>query len=193
MRRAFTVVQVVFAASLILLAPFKGKGQATFVVDYFTYIPHSSGQLYTFVNFAPQGSSDFVCANIYVFSDEAPVACGGCLVSPNGTRSVYLQTLIDNPIRGIVPGLGVIKVVYSRPSFTFPELNYCDATNSAPLSGLKTFRQRGSSELELDEIPLSKDELTQLNEDCSAVEVVGGLGPGIITCPGTVDPPPEQP
>jgi hypothetical protein len=187
MKRGFTFFRSALVTTLVLMMPLAGRGQTTYVVDHFVS-PHS-GQSYTFVNFGEQGLSEFLCANIYVFSDEGPVACGGCFVSPNGTRSVPLNDLISNPIRGIVPKSGVIKVVYSRLSFSFPALNDCDATHSIPTPGLKTFRQKTPYELELSEVPLSKGELAELNQICADIEDVGGFGPGIIACPETTDVP----
>ena len=184
MKRCFTVVRSLAAAAFILMAPLRGSGQETFVVDHFN---SSARQSYTFVNFGQPGLSEFRCANIYVFSDDGPVACGGCMVSPNGIRSVPLSELIHNPIRGIIPKAGVIKVVYSRLSFSFPAMNFCDPANSAPTPGLKTFRQKALYELELSEGPLSKAELAELNQICSDIEDVGGFGPGIISCPQTID------
>ncbi|MBV8073253.1 MAG: hypothetical protein JO270_25375 [Acidobacteriaceae bacterium] len=191
MKRHFTVAANVIGAAFILMTPLQASGQAAFVVDHFTSV-HAATQSYTFVNFEEHGLSEFRCANIYVFSDEGPIACGGCFVSPNGTRTVPLTDLIRNPIRGVVPKTGVIKVIYSRLSFSFPAIDYCDATHSVPTIGLKTFRQKGAYELELFDTPVSKNELAELNQICADIEDVGGFGQGIITCPPTAELPPAR-
>jgi len=61
----------------------------------------------------PQGGD--LCANIYVFtSDEQMIACCSCKVSPNGMLGFNLDTkIIPNPLTGIVPHAGAIKVVAS--------------------------------------------------------------------------------
>jgi hypothetical protein len=56
-----------------------------------------------------------LCANIYVFtSDEQMIACCSCKVSPNGMQGFSLATdLVGNPLTGIVPHAGAIKVIAS--------------------------------------------------------------------------------
>jgi len=61
-----------------------------------------------------------LCANIYVFkSDQEPVECCSCFISPNGHRQ--LSTNIDlthNPLQNLsvpAPVSGVIKIVSSDP------------------------------------------------------------------------------
>jgi hypothetical protein len=56
-----------------------------------------------------------LCANIYVFAaDQQPTECCSCLITPNGlvTTSVRNQ-LTKNPLTGIVPPDGVVKIVSS--------------------------------------------------------------------------------
>jgi hypothetical protein len=56
-----------------------------------------------------------LCANIYIFTyDEQMIACCSCKVSPNGMLGFNLDTkIIPNPLTGIVPHAGAIKVVAS--------------------------------------------------------------------------------
>ncbi|MBV8807421.1 MAG: hypothetical protein JO033_02005 [Acidobacteriaceae bacterium] len=173
----------VCAAAILLLAPNNGTAQS-FTVDYFG----AADQSYEFVNYGFHGANEFdaasyECANIYVFSFQDPVACGSCFVSPNGSLHEDLNTnLRAFPVTGVVPTVGVIKVVYTQ--FT---TNFCDPTAvTAPSPGLKTFRTRGTSEIELDEVPLSGAELAHLNGTCSDIFAILS-GTFNITC-GPSDP-----
>ncbi len=159
----------VCAAAMLLLAPNKGTAQfaGSFTVDYFG----AADQTYDFVNYGFHGANEFSaasfeCANIYVFHDQDPVACGACFVSPNGSRTLDLHTnIIGAPVTGVRPPNGVIKVVYTQYT-----TNLCDPTAvTAPSPGLKTFRTRGGVDLELAEPPLSAAELAHLNGVCSDI------------------------
>lgn len=176
----------VCAAAILLIAP--NKGNAQFTVDYFG----AADQTYEFVNFGLQGASEtaffpigWLCADIYVYSSQELVACGGCEISPNGSISVDLNAnLRSNPLTGVVPTRGVIKVVYTPISFS--SFGSCNPTAVTPVPGLKTFRAKGTSDVELAEVPLSASEQARLDLDCSAVAFVGS-GSGRISC-GASDP-----
>jgi len=177
----------VCAAAMLLLASNKASAQS-FTVDYFG----PTDQTYTFVNFGWHGADEFgaasyECANIYVFSFQDPVACGSCIVSPNGSADADLHTdFIAFPVTGVVPRVGVIKVVYTQ--FT---TNFCDPTAvTAPSPGLKTFRTKNGSDIELDEVPLSGAELAHLNGSCSAIVAIES-GFTNLFC-STADPPPSS-
>ncbi len=178
----------VCAAAMLFMAANKGNAQfaGSFTVDYFG----AADQAYHFVNFGYHGANEFSaasyeCANIYVFHDQDPVACGSCFVSPNGSLDLTLHAnLIAAPVTGVTPTSGVIKVVYTQ--FT---TNLCDPMAvTAPSPGLKTFRTRGGMDLELDEPPLSAAELAHLNGVCSDIfDILSGNFN--ISC-GTSDPAP---
>jgi len=57
-----------------------------------------------------------LCANVYVFtSDQQMISCCSCKISPNGMQGFSLATdLVGNPLTGIVPLAGSIKVVASN-------------------------------------------------------------------------------
>ncbi len=171
----------VCAAAMLFLAASKGNAQfaGSFTVDYFG----AADQTYTFVNYGFHGANEFSaasyeCANIYVFHLQDPVACGSCFVSPNGSLTEDLHAnLTAFPVTGVVPTSGVIKVVYTQYT-----TNFCDPTAvTAPSPGLKTFRMKGASEIELDEPPLSAAELAHLNGTCSDIESILS-GSFNITC-----------
>lgn len=148
------------AAAMLLMAPTKVKAQAgVYAVDYFVA---ATDQTYDFVNFTPATLS----ANIYVFSQEDPVACGACPVTGNGSIRVDLHAnIIAAPVTGVKPAVGVIKIVYSS-----------GGTPMGPLTlatGLKTFRTKNGSDVELnDDLPLSAAELARLTGDCSDIYTV---------------------
>jgi hypothetical protein len=157
-----------FAAAILLIAP--SKGNAQFTVDYFG----SADQTYDFVNYGFNGANEFAaasfeCANIYVFHDQDPVACGSCYVSPNGSRTLDLHTnIIGAPVTGVTPPNGVIKVVYTQYT-----TNFCDPTAvTVPSPGLKTFRTKAGVDLELAEVGLSAAELAHLNGVCSDIYAI---------------------
>ncbi|MBV8810740.1 MAG: hypothetical protein JO033_18895 [Acidobacteriaceae bacterium] len=173
----------VCAAAMLLLASSKGNAQS-FTVDYFG----AADQTYDFVNYGFHGANEFSaasfeCANIYVFHDQDPVACGSCFVSPNGSRLLDLHTnIIGAPVTGVRPANGVIKVVYTQ--FT---TNGCDPTNvKVPSPGLKTFRTKSGVDLELDEVSLSAAELAHLNGVCSDIfDILSGSFN--VTCGSSLD------
>ncbi|MBV8072517.1 MAG: hypothetical protein JO270_21625 [Acidobacteriaceae bacterium] len=181
-----SIVAAVFAAAL-LLVPGKSMAQ-NFVVDHYT----SADQLYTFVENGATGANEFnitsfACANIYVYSFQDIVACGSCLVSPNGSLEEDLDAdLINHPVTGVRPPTGVVKVV-----FTSWNQNFCDPTAlGATSANLKAFRAKGTSELELfDNNVLSAAEEARLNSDCTAVFTVLS-GAFNVTC-GPTDAPPK--
>jgi hypothetical protein len=181
-----SIVAVVFAAALFVI-PLRSVAQ-NFVVDHYT----SADQLYTFVENGANGAnpfsiSSFACANIYVYSFEDIVACGSCLVSPNGSLEEDLDAdLINKPVTGTRPPTGVVKVV-----FTAWGQNFCDPTAlGATTANLKAFRAKGASELELfDNNVLSAAEEARLNSDCTAVFTVLS-GVFNVTC-GPTDTPPS--
>jgi len=174
-----------FAAAILLMVP--SKSSAQFTVDHFG----PADQVYDFVNYGAHGADEFgassyECANIYVFHNQDPVACGACFISPNGSISLDLHTnILAAPVTGVTPTNGVIKVVYTQYT-----TNFCDPTAvTAPSVGLKTFRlgPAAANELELaDNLTLSAAELAHLNLTCS--EIVGVLsGSTNITCGSSTD------
>jgi hypothetical protein len=54
-----------------------------------------------------------LCAMIYVFdNDQQLTECCGCLVTPNGLRTLSVKKdLTSNPLTGVVSNNGVIKIV----------------------------------------------------------------------------------
>jgi hypothetical protein len=147
------------AAAMFLMASSKVQAQSgTFAVDHFT----SADQSYDFVN----STRSHLYVNIFVYYNEDPVACGAGSVSPNGSLSADLHTnLIAAPVTGVKPPVGVIKIVYAttgNPGFIL-----------TPATGIKTFRTKGSSEIELnDDVPLTSAESSTLVNNCGDIWTV---------------------
>ena len=71
-------------------------------------------------------SSDvYLCSMIYVFDNDQQLSeCCGCLVTPDGLRTLSVgHNLTNNPLTGVVSNNGVIKIVSSLPNN-----NPCDPT-----------------------------------------------------------------
>jgi len=80
---------------------------------------------------APQGT---LCALIYVFSADQQLAeCCGCPVTPNGLLTLSVtKDLTSNPLTGVKPRSGVIKILSSTGAPT------CDPTAPSPSAGPTT-------------------------------------------------------
>ena len=186
-----SIVVGVFAAAILAVVPSKVIAQDdadNFFVDHFT----AADQHYTFVNpcsfgapgvptintptCSPTDGLSYVCANFYVYSFQDIVACGSCIVSPNGSLEEDLHAnLLEAPVTGVTPTTGVVKVVPTQnPS---PFFNACDPTVlGANINSLSAFRFKIDDELQLDGVILSPAEKAKLEFDCSAViDVLSGF------------------
>jgi hypothetical protein len=139
-----------------------------------------------------------LCAMIYVFAADQQLAeCCGCVETHNGLRRLSVRTnLTSNPLTGVVPFSGVIKVVSAAVNNS-----PCDPTaNVTPRANLRvwaTHIQPGTAfgsfggliwpvtETESSDSTLGAAELTGLQEQCSFVNILGS-GAGICSC-GTGD------
>jgi hypothetical protein len=72
------------------------------------------------------GGDTNLCAMIYVFDNDQQLSeCCGCLVTPNGLRTLSVgHNLTNNPLTGVVSKNGVIKIVSALPNN-----NPCDPTS----------------------------------------------------------------
>jgi hypothetical protein len=134
-----------------------------------------------------------LCAMIYVFAaDQQLSECCGCLETPNGLRRLSVRTdLTSNPLTGVVPFFGVIKVVSALPN----SAGVCDPTSVTPKANLRvwaTHIQPGTpfgtfplvwpvTETESLDSPLSAAELSALQAQCSFIGILGS-GLGVCSC-----------
>src|ERR1700737_783496 len=126
-----------------------------------------------------------LCASIYVFdSQEELNECCSCKITPNGILALSVnKNLTRNPLTGIIPTRGVVKVVTS-----FPNAGVCDATVALPYIGVNirgwlTHVQKATAGYSLTEEELMDSNLGQLEaadlaEDCKVIFDLGsGRGP----------------
>lgn len=139
-----------------------------------------------------------LCAMIYVFAADQQLAeCCGCVETHNGLRKLSVRTnLTSNPLTGIVPTSGVIKVISAAVNNS-----PCDPTsNVSPKANLRvwvTHIQDGTNlgsfgglvwpttETESSDSTLGATELANLQAQCAFVNILGS-GQGICSC-GTGD------
>lgn len=139
-----------------------------------------------------------LCAEIYVFAaDQQLSECCGCIETHNGLRRLSVRNnLTSNPLTGVVPFSGVIKVVSAPPNSG----GACDPTSITPKANLRvwaTHIQPGTAfgsfggliwpvtETESSDSTLGATELSALQSQCSFINVLGS-GHGLCTC-GTGD------
>jgi hypothetical protein len=139
-----------------------------------------------------------LCAMIYVFAaDQQLDECCGCVETHNGLRKLSVRTdLTSNPLTGVVPFSGVIKVVSAAVNDS-----PCDPTsNVKPTANLRvwaTHIQNGTTlgsyggliwpvtETESSDSTLGATELANLQAQCAFINILGS-GHGLCSC-GTGD------
>jgi hypothetical protein len=141
------------------------------------------------------GSPESLCAMIYVFDNDQQLSeCCGCLVTPNGLRTLSVRKdLTSNPLTGVVSNNGVIKIVSEVPSRLF----LCDPTTEVA-EAVATVRAWAShvqnkvgvaypiTETAFTDATLSQEEFSfNLIEQCSFAQRLGS-GKAICSC-GTGD------
>lgn len=146
---------------------------------------------------ATNGDVD-LCAMIYVFQDDQQLTeCCGCLVTPNGLRTLSVsKDLTNNPLTGIStkPVDGVIKILSALPNDT-PN-GVCDPTmNFQPVPTVRAWASHIENKVgtayPVTETPFTDATLSEaegvfnLLEPCSFAKRLGS-GKGICTC-GTGD------
>jgi hypothetical protein len=129
-----------------------------------------------------------LCAEIYVFDQDQQLSeCCGCLVSPNGLRTLSVNTdLTGNPLTGVKSANGIIKIV---PAYV-PSNSLCDPTAIAPKGSLVAWsthtQQQSTSFFAVTETtfqlgPLGDEELAALQSQCSFAATLGS-GHGVCSC-----------
>jgi hypothetical protein len=138
------------------------------------------------------GVSD-LCAMIYVFDNDQQLSeCCGCLVTPNGLRTLSVgKNLTNNPLTGVVSNNGVIKIVSSAINNS-----PCDPTSDVyPAPTVRAWASHiqnkvGTAypvtETAFTNATLSEEEFFfNLEEQCSFAQRLGS-GHGVCSC-GTGD------
>jgi hypothetical protein len=134
-----------------------------------------------------------LCAMIYIFAyDQQLSECCGCVQTPNGLQTLSIDyNLNANPLTGVKPASGVIKVVSAAVNNSS-----CDPTsNVTPTATLRVWATHvqnkvGSAypitEAESSDATLGSTELSNLQADC-AFAVLLGSGQGICSCGTVID------
>jgi len=149
-------------------------------------------------------TAGYLCANLYVFdASQEMVECCSCPLSPNALVSLSLRTnLLANPLGGVAPRSGVIKLISSLPISVTPNgvspttaTAVCDAgeIGSAGETVLADLRAWGTQFQILSQgryaitqskfmaAPLSAAEAAFLPVACQFVRYLGS-GQGVCTC-----------
>jgi hypothetical protein len=132
-----------------------------------------------------------LCAAIYVFDQDQQLSeCCGCVVSPDGLRTLSVNTdLTGNPLTGVKSTTGVVKIVSADPSVT----SSCDPTAITPDASIVAWstniQKQTVSAFVITETsfqlgPLGDSELAALQNQCSFASTLGS-GNGVCSC-GTV-------
>ena len=135
----------------------------------------------------PGTSGGELCAMIYVFTPDQQLAeCCGCPLSRNALLTLDIAAnLIENPLTGVIPTAGAIKIVSSAGA-TPAGVPTCDPAKLVPTPELRSWAthiQTGDvfTESEFLDATLSSAEVTLLQNRCRAIEN-NGSGQGICTC-----------
>ena len=172
--------------------------QDVYKVNYFSNnIGFLPGELAPAVALPPDGTVRIdnpgltygnLCAMIYVFAADQQLAeCCGCVETHNGLRTLSIRTnLTSNPLTGVVPTNGVIKVVSSAVNNS-----PCDPTsNVSPKANLRVWVTHIQNpvggaypitETESSDSTLGATELANLQAQCAFINILGS-GSGICSC-----------
>jgi hypothetical protein len=141
------------------------------------------------------GSPESLCAMIYVFDNDQQLSeCCGCLVTPNGLRTLSVgKDLTSNPLTGVVSNNGVIKIVSEVPSRLFlcdPTTEIAEAVASVRAWASHVQNKVGVAypitETTFTDATLSQEEFSfNLIEQCSFAQRLGS-GHAVCSC-GTGD------
>ncbi len=185
----------IFFALLALAAiPSLAQGPVTgpYLVSYFsnnTAPAADDSQAIRLVNFGAGGTPltspvGDVCANIYVFdANQEMVECCSCRITPNGLIRTTVGALTSNPVTGVIPVNGDIKILSTAAN---------GAATCTPLTlnaglidstvGFATHVQLGfPTEHQIPPAALSSGEQGFLPQACQFARYLGS-GKGICSC-----------
>jgi hypothetical protein len=185
MRVLFTLAVVLFAGYAVAQAP----PADVMKVDYFVSantagVPDGTLQL---TNPGTPGAN--ICADIYVFDTQEEMSeCCSCLLTPNGLRTLSLNSnLANNPLTGLALTSGAVYVVSaSNTSGDCAIQNKITPTSGgvrAWMTHLDGFVLGGAAPSP--DATLSTAEQNRLQVSCYSIQL-NGSGQGICTC-GTGD------
>jgi len=187
--RKMLPICAVLALSLLVVGLGVASGQDVYKVNYFSNANTSGAPDGTVRIDNPGVTGGNLCAMIYVFDyDQQLSECCGCLETPNGLRTLSINSnLAGNPLTGVWVHNGVLKVVSSAVNN-----NPCDPTTGVtqtpnlrvwvthiqnPVSGYYPITETESSDSTLGSTELSFN----LQAECEFIHVLGS-GHGICYC-----------
>jgi|SRR5208282_517203 len=143
----------------------------------------------------PGTSGGDLCADIYVFDANGEmVTCCGCPVPMNGLLTLSINSnLTSNPLTGVVPTQGVIKVISSSEGASSPKCDPRFANPTPTLRGDSEIPEKhpsgpssgseGHKSYEMHDAPLSSKEHGSLKNQCGVITKEGS-GKGVCSCGG---------
>ena len=160
------------------------------LVSYFNHAGAVATGIDGTVQLANPGFGD-LCAMVYVFDQNEELnECCGCTISDSGLRTLsVLNDLTANPLTGVMPRGGEIKVVPADLSQN-PQCNPSSAAPTGALVGWAANAQGSGDNVQVTETPLeatrlTSNEATFLANMCNYLQKLGS-GKGICSC-GTGD------
>ncbi|HUJ93927.1 MAG TPA: hypothetical protein VLW84_01580 [Terriglobales bacterium] len=200
MRKGLFVFAIAFVTlSLLTVASSLVSAQDVYKVNYFSNAntlsaPGTGGIPDGTVRIDNPGvTGGNLCAMIYVFAyDQQLSECCGCVETPNGLQTLSIDyNLNANPLTGVKPGNGVIKIVSAAVNN-----NPCDPTqNVTPTPNLRVWvthiqNRVGTAypitETESSDSTLGATELANLQAECEFIGILGS-GHGVCSCGTIID------
>jgi len=187
-KRLPILVIALVTLGLLTLGLGVASAQDVYKVNYFSNANTSGAPDGTVRIDNPGVTGGNLCAMIYVFDyDQQLSECCGCLETPNGLRTLSINSnLTSNPLTGVWEHNGVLKVVSSAVNN-----NPCDPTqNVAPTANLRVWvthiqNKVGSAypitETESSDSTLGATELANIQAECEFIGILGS-GHGICYC-----------
>lgn len=162
--------------------------QPIFIVDYFDNAKRSGFSDTTIRMSNPGLTGGNLCAMVYVFDQSQEMnECCGCVLSPDGLRTLSLRKdLVANPLTGVKPQAGVIKVVPADYASN-PTCNAGTITPSGMTLAWATHTQKmppdsfAITEEPFQQSPLGDDDAATLQSACAFIQS-NGSGKGTCTC-----------
>ena len=178
---SMAVLAIVFSFTVLAQTPLNDVYQ----VNYFSFANECVFGTLRIVN--PGTSGGTLCADIYVFTPDQQMAeCCGCPITRNALVTLDIDgNLTSNPLTGVIPSTGAIKIVSSAGGS-------CNPSKLVPTPALRSWATHVQSftgpltEGESQAATLSSAEITFLENRCRAIQN-NGSGQGICSCGGLTD------
>ncbi len=170
----------------------------TLKVDYFSNAGNSIDETMRLTNDGTSGGD--LCGAVFVFApDQEMSECCSCRMTPDGLKTFSVnKDLLGNPLTGVPLSTGAIKVVSTKITGNTCPTYPSSFTPTAGVRGWVTHLQNNNvlTETESQDATLSTSEVSRLEAECYAIQLVGS-GKGVCTCgvgdDGADPPPPPGP